>query len=293
MSIYKRKFSEKVFSLLVIIACIFASALFIYPILYCISMSVSNAEILGSKNIKLMPVGFTLQSYDYLLSDGRILRYYLNTITYAITGTLETLLVTSMIAYSLSVRTFSGKKYITVFLLITMFFGGGLVASYLWIIKLGLINTLWVMILPGVGAWNVIIYKTFFSQLPDSLKESARIDGCSHFRILFTIVIPLSKPLLATMALFSIVGHWNDYFTALIYLRDVDMHPVQMLLRKLLVTLDYKDMQFLSQADRLSLTNTRTVKCAAIIITIAPVLSVYPFLQKYFAKGILVGSIKG
>jgi len=290
---YQRNLVEKIGYILIISAMVLLSLSFIYPILYTLSMSVSDAKQLGPRNIKILPVGFTLQSYQYLLSDGRILRYYLNTILYASTGTMVSLLLTSMIAYSLSISTFSGKRVMTVYLLITMFFSGGMIASYLLMIKLDLIDTLWIMILPGVSAWSVIIYKTFFNQLPQSLKESARIDGASHIRVLFTIVIPLSKALLATMALFSIVGHWNSYLQALIYLRNTDLHPIQMLLRKLLIIFDYKDMQFMTQEQRLLLTSSRTVKSAAIIITIAPILSVYPFMQKHFAKGILVGSLKG
>lgn len=283
---------EKIAYAGIILFILIMTASFLYPIVYTLSMSVTNAELLGSKNIRLLPVGFTLQSYQYLLSDGRILRYYLNTIIYAATGTVESLVITSMIAYSLSNKTFSGRGLITIYLLVTMFFGGGLIATYLLMYRLGLVNTLWIMILPGVGAWSIIVYKTFFARLPQSIKESALMDGASHTRILFTIIIPLSKPLLATMALFCIVGQWNSYLQALIYLQDSDLYPIQMLLRKLLVTLDYKDMQFLSLEDRLVLTSSRTVKCAAVIITIAPVLCVYPFLQKYFTKGFLVGSIK-
>ena len=285
---------DRVINIVLILFFIVLSAIFIYPLLYSLSLSVCDAQKLGTQNIKLLPVGFTLQSYQYLLSDGRILRYYINTILYASTGTFVTLLLTSMIAYPLSIKTFSGRGWITIFLLITMFFSGGLIPTYLLIAKMKMLNTIWVMILPGaIGAWNVIVYKTFFSQLPDSLVESARIDGASHITVLFMIIIPLSKALLATMALFSLVGFWNDYLRALIYLQKTDMQPIQMLLRKLLVTLDYKDMQFINQANRLALTSSRTVKCAAVIITVAPILCVYPYLQKYFAKGILVGSIKG
>lgn len=290
---FQRNPVEKIGYILIVTVMVLLSLSFIYPIFYTLSLSVSDAKLLGPRNIKLLPVGFTLQSYQYLLSDGRILRYYLNTILYASTGTMVSLLLTSMIAYALSISTFSGKKVITIYLLITMFFGGGMIATYLLMIKLHLLDTLWIMILPGVGAWSVIIYKTFFNQLPQSLKESARIDGASHIRVLFTIVIPLSKALLATMTLFSIVGHWNSYLQALIYLRNTDLHPIQMLLRKLLIIFDYKDMQFLTQEQRLVLTSSRTVKSAAVIITIAPILSVYPFMQKHFAKGILVGSLKG
>ena len=201
-------------------------------------------------------------------------------------------MTTSLVAYSLSVSTFSGRKVITIFLTVTMFFSGGMVPSYLLMQRLGLMNTIWAMVLPGISAYNVMVYKTFFKQLPSSLKEAAKVDGAGHFRILFTIVLPLSKALLATMALFSIVGHWNSYLNAVLYLKSKDKHPIQMLLRSLLITLEMSEDEGMRLMAEQVTTNTRTVKGAGVMIAMIPILCVYPFMQKYFAKGVMVGSVK-
>ena len=202
-------------------------------------------------------------------------------------------------AYPLTVKEFKGKKLINVLLLITMFFGGGLIPSYLNIRNLGMLNTLWVMIIPGcVSAWNVIMFVNFFNTIPDSLRESATIDGAGHLRILVFIVIPLSKALLATVSLFTIVGYWNDYFTALIYLTDSDKMPIQIFLRKIMISMDITQGNTSSGSDMSRMldmvnANPRTVKAAAAILTMLPILCVYPFLQKYFAKGVMIGAVKG
>lgn len=266
---------------------------FLFPLVMTLAISFSESLKLGSKPIGIWPIGFTLDSYKMLLSDGRILRYYLNTILYASTGTVLMLFSTSLMAYPLTFRDFQGKTLITILLTITMFFGGGLIPYYLVVLKLGLINTLWALILPGaISAWNVFIFRTFFSSIPDSLRESAWMDGAGHFTVLFMIIVPLSRPLLATFTLFSVVGFWNDFFSALIFLRSQAKQPVQLFLRRILVLMDFQDVQnaaFLKMFVNLS---SRTVKGAAVIITIIPILCVYPFLQKYFAKGIMVGAIK-
>ena len=208
-----------------------------------------------------------------------------------------TLTLTGMLAYPLTARDFKGKWVISVMLLITMFFGGGMIPTYLVYKDMyHLTNTLWVMILPGaVSAWNVIIFKNFFNSIPVELREAAQIDGAGHFRVLFQIVMPLSKPLLATIGLFTIVGHWNGYFNALLYLDSADKFPIQMFLRKILVLSEISsgaDLQNLDILRQLANTNPTTVKAAATIITIIPILCVYPFLQKYFTKGMMLGSVK-
>jgi putative aldouronate transport system permease protein len=238
----------------------------------------------------MIPTGFSLEAYEYLLFRGDILRYYRNTVFYAVAGTLINLTVTSMIAYTLTFRDFSGRKGITILLVITMFFHGGLIPTYLLVRSLGLIDTVWAIIIPpAIIPWNVIIFRTFFQTIPDSLKDSAFMDGAKHRTVLFRIIVPLSKPLLATFTLFMLVFFWNDWFHPVIYLRDRDLYPIQMLLRRLTIQLEPLDHMVTSENVYLS----RTVKAAAIMITITPILCVYPFLQKYFAKGILIGSIKG
>ena len=273
------------------------SAVFLYPLLMTLGLSFSSPKALVGQNVILLPKGFTLQSYQTILSDPTILRYYWNTIVYASTGTLTSLLLTSLLAYPLTVAEFKGKKLINILLLITMFFGGGMIPSYLNIRNLHMINTIWAMILPGaISAWNVIMFVNFFKGIPESLRESATIDGAGHVRILFSIVIPLSKALLATIALFTIVGFWNDYFSAMLYLDSTSKMPIQIFLRKILVNMELnegmaKDTDMSRLMDMIN-ANPRTVKAATTIVTILPILCVYPFLQKYFTKGMMLGAVK-
>ncbi len=262
-----------------------------------LGLSFSSAKALVGQNVILMPKGFSLQSYQTILADPKILRYYLNTIIYASTGTLVSLLLTALLAYPLTVKEFRGKKLINILLLITMFFGGGMIPTYLTIRNLHMINTIWAMILPGaISAWNVIMFVNFFNGIPESLRESATIDGAGHLRILFFIVIPLSKALLATIALFTIVGFWNDYFNAMLYLDSTSKMPIQIFLRKILVNMEINEGN--AQNNEMSRlldminANPRTVKAAATIVTIIPILCVYPFLQKYFTKGMMLGAVK-
>lgn len=281
------------FDVFLVILMILLSCAFLYPLLNMLALSVSDAQALKSSPIYLLPVGFSLESYRALLNDNRILLYYWNTVKYAAVGTVIMLLTTSLMAYPLSITALRGRKLISVILTITMFFGGGLIPYYVTIMRLKLIDTFWVMVLPGaISAYNVIVFKTFFMSIPESLKESAFLDGAGHLRVLFSIVLPLSKAVLATFALFSIVGYWNDYLTALLYLRDDKKYPIQLLIRRLLVLMDYKDASTAQLLKDFRSISTRTTKAAATIITVVPILCVYPFMQKYFAKGVLVGSIK-
>ncbi len=291
----KRRWS--LFDVVNTIFLVLLSAIFLYPLLMTLGLSFSSAKELVGKNVILMPIGFSLQSYQTILADPAILRYYLNTILYAGTGTITSLLLTSLMAYPLTVSEFKGKKVINVLLLITMFFGGGMIPTYLTIRNLHMIDTLWAMILPGaISAWNVIMFVNFFKEIPDSLRESATIDGAGHVRILFAIVIPLSKALLATIALFTIVGFWNDYFNAMLYLDSTTKMPIQIFLRKILVNMEInrgntQDTDMSRLLDMIN-ANPRTVKAAVTIITILPILCVYPFLQKYFTKGMMLGAVK-
>ena len=281
------------FDVFLVILMILLSCAFLYPLLNMLALSISDAQTLKSSPIYLLPVGFSLESYKALLGDNRILLYYWNTIKYAAVGTFIMLLTTSLMAYPLSIPALRGRRLVSVILTITMFFGGGLIPYYVTIMRLKLIDTFWVMVLPGaISAYNVIVFKTFFMSIPESLKESAFLDGAGHMRVLFSIVLPLSKAVLATFALFSIVGYWNDYLTALLYLRDDRKYPIQLLMRRLLVLMDYKDASTAQLLKDFRSISSRTTKAAATIITVVPILCIYPFMQKYFAKGVLVGSIK-
>jgi len=211
----------------------------IYPVFYMFSLSLSDPAAVSEGKVKVFPVGFSLDAYKFVLSDPRIGQSYLNTILYAGLFCFFSLFFTSLTAYPLSVDYFSGKRVITILYAITMFFGGGLVPYYLALKSYRMINTIWVMVIPGcVSAWNVVIYRTFFRDIPSSLRESAYIDGANDFVILFAIILPLSKPLLATMALFAIVGKWNDYFNSLLFITDSNKYPLQMILRSLVMKVE-------------------------------------------------------
>ena len=281
------------FDVVLVVIMVLLSAMFLYPLLNMLALSFSDSQELKSLPVYLWPKGFSLESYKALLGDSRTLLYYWNTVKYASVGTVIMLLTTSLMAYPLSIPALRGRRFVSVLLTITMFFGGGMIPYYVTIMQLGMINTFWVMVIPGaISAYNVIVFKTFFMSIPEALRESASLDGAGHVRILFQIVLPLSKAVLATFALFSIVGYWNDYMTALLYLRDDTKYPIQLLMRRLLVLMDYKDASTAQMLKDFQKISTRTTKAAATIITVVPVLCVYPFMQKHFAKGVLVGSIK-
>ena len=267
----------------------------LYPVIYVLSTSFSESDrLVMTGNVNLLPKGFTLAAYRTIFMDRKLPQYYVNSIFYALASTAFQIFITSLLAYPLSIKTFSVRKPLTLLMLITMYFSGGLIPYYLLLQKLGLVDSRLVMIVPGgLAVWNVIIFKTFFQQDPVELREAAYIDGANDFTILFRIVWPLSKPLLATFAIFGIVGSWNDYFTAFLFLNSESKMPIQILLRRILI-----EIQMQKEMDRLNLFTTgvkdmRVIQSAVIMTTIAPILLVYPFFQKYFARGILLGSLKG
>jgi len=275
---------------------IFIIIIMLYPLLNVISLSLSSSSAINRGAISWYPKGWNISGYKIILQDPMLVRAYVNTILYAAASTVLTLTFTSMVAYSLSIKEFIFKKQLTIFFTITMFFGGGMIPTYLIIKNLHLINTFTVMVLPGcVSAFNVIIFRTFFQGIPGELREAGIIDGANDLVILSKIIIPLSKPLLATFALFTIVGQWNSWFSALIYLTDSKRYPLQMILRRIL---NQNSGELLSGSAALiaqgqGTINPLNIQMASVIVVLFPILCLYPFLQKYFVKGMLVGSIKG
>lgn len=268
----------------------------IYPFAYIIFASFSLPDrLMAHTGLLLKPLGFTLKGYDFVFRDPGIITGYLNTIFYVVAGTSFSLFCTSIAAYVLSRKNLKYTKYLMAIIVFTMYFGGGLIPYYLVIKQLGLINNRLVMILPGaISTWNMIIMRTSFREIPDSIEESAKIDGASDFTILFKIILPLSKALLATMVLFYGVAIWNDWFTSLIFMKDSTKYPLQLVLRKILIV---NDTSASTNAGRLGLLEQneykRLIKYCAIVVSVVPVILAYPFLQKYFVKGVMVGSIKG
>ena len=274
--------------------------LMLYPIIYVFAISLSSAQAVDQGDFFLWPRDFSLDAYRVVFSEPNMGRSYLNTVFYAFTNTFLGMAFTSMLAYALSVQDYVLKKPITVMLTITMFISGGLIPGYLLNKALHLIDTVWVMIIPGISAYNVVLYRTFFQGNAMQLREAAMIDGAGEFRIYLRIVTPLSIAIYATLGLFSLVGNWNGWFGAMIYLRREELFPYQLLLRRILDSItttlqraNQGDDEYLRQAMKNSRYNARNIQMAAIFIGMAPILCVYPFVQKYFVKGVFVGSIKG
>jgi putative aldouronate transport system permease protein len=241
----------------------------------------------------------TLRAYEFIFSSDRTLRGFAISIFITVVGTVYGLLVQASAAYAMSKKYLPGRRFFLVIITFTMFFSGGLIPYYLLIKNMHLINTIWVLILPGgISVWNFVIMKSFFNVLPVSLEESAKLDGANDIVVLLRIVLPLSMPLLATFALFSAVGIWNAWFDALIFLQDRKLHPLTLVMRELIFnsTLPPEmQSQFVaaSEKNRSTPIFDEAVKMATVIVATVPILCVYPWLQKYFAKGVMLGSIKG
>jgi len=264
----------------------------LYPFVFIFSASISDSAALGRGEIWLFPKGFNLDAYDIVLDDEQVWISYGNTIWYVVVGTAINMILTTLTAYPLSRKNFSGRNKIMMFVAFTMFFSGGLVPSYLLVKELGLMNTRWAIVVPaGISTWNLIIMRTFFESIPQSLHEAATIDGCSEIGIMTRIFLPLSLPVIAVMVLFYAVGHWNSYFSALVYLNDQNLYPLQMHLRKILIQFNQNEM--LEQLTQGRDVVGQSVRYATIIVSTVPILLIYPFLQKYFVKGVMLGAVKG
>jgi putative aldouronate transport system permease protein len=280
---------------------ILSVAIVLYPLIYIISASISNPQAVNSGEMWLFPKGFTMEGYKTILQNNSIWRGYLNTIYYTVLGTSINLIVTLPAAYALSRPDFYGHKTFTTFMLITMFVSGGLIPSYLLVKNLHMLNTVWALVLPGaVSVYNIVVTRTFFqTTIPREMEEAAIIDGCSDFKLFFKIILPLSTPIIAVMALFYGVGHWNSYFSALIYLSDKSMYPLQMVLREILVLNDMSSTPtggMTAEMAELMYSKQQLaaiIKYGVMIVSTLPIIVVYPFLQKYFVKGMMVGSVKG
>jgi putative aldouronate transport system permease protein len=272
-----------------------------YPLVYMVSASISNPKLVGSGEMWLWPMDITFDGYKRVFENSNIWVGYGNTILYTVVGTAINLAVTLPAAYALSRKDFLGRNFFMGLFMVTMFFGGGLVPTYLLIKEMHMINTIWAIVLPSAASiWNIIVARTFFqSTLPTEVQEAAQIDGCTNLRLFTKIVLPLSMPIIAVMALFYGVGHWNSYFSALIYLNDAAKYPLQLVLRQILVlqetaaqgggAMDSASASALNSKAEIA----ALVKYAVIIVATVPVIAIYPFLQRYFVQGVMIGSVKG
>ncbi|MDD9271209.1 carbohydrate ABC transporter permease [Paenibacillus sp. GCM10023248] len=264
------------------------------PFIYIISVSFAEPEEVLRRGFILFPTTFSLEGYRYIFSTQTIVNSLFVTIGITVAGTFINLLFTSLLAYPLSRADFAGRKLFMMMIVFTMLFHGGILPTFLVVKALGMLNSYWSLLIPNaISAFNLIVVVSFFRELPEGLEEAAKIDGCSDVGLLFRIVLPLSAPVLATFALFYAVGHWNTFFNAIMYINDSKMWPIQVWLRQIVI-LSQGGIGDSTQFDQNYIAPPSTIiKMAVIVISTVPILIVYPFLQKHFAKGVLLGSVKG
>ena len=278
---------------------VFLSAVLVimlYPLIYVVSASFSSPDAVANGKVFLFPVDITTIGYEAVFQNQKIVTGFLNSVFYLVAGTALNLMMTMLAAYPLSRKEFYGKKLVTGIFVFTMYFSGGLVPSYLLMKNLGLLDTRAVLIIPvAMSVWNVIIARTYLqSTIPDELFEAASLDGCSEIGFFLRIVLPLSKPIMAVLVLYYGVGHWNSYFNAMIYLKSPDLQPLQIVLREILL-LGNVDMTMITDAAALEKMQglSNLLKYAVIVVASLPMMCIYPFVQKYFVKGVMVGAVKG
>ena len=288
---------ERLFDGMIYIVLFLVLALMVYPLIYVVSCSFSDPLLVLRGEIRLLPRGFHLDSYAAVLKENKLLRGYMNTILYTVAGTLINILLTTTGAYALSCENLRGRKMITRFIIFTMLFSGGLIPTYIVVSNLNLLNTMWSIVLPNaVSVTNFIIMKSSFENgIPKDLKEAARVEGCSNIGVFTKIVLPLSKSIIAVMVIFYSVGHWNEYFNALLYITDKAKPPLQVILRDILISNELTEM--MGNVNQLN-SETRAMiaegmKYSTIVLSSLPMILLYPFFQKYFVKGVMVGSVKG
>ena len=265
----------------------------LYPVLYIVAASFSDPQAVVSGEVFILPVRPTLRGYEAVFKNKKILTGFANSVYYLVVGTLLNLVMTMLCAYPLSRKEFYGRGIFTGIVVFTMFFDAGIISNYMVVQSAGLMNSIWAIILPGaINVWYMIIMRTFFSDIPEELFESARLDGANDLTIFVKMVLPLSKAVLATMVLFYAVGFWNQWLQPLIYLNDRNRFPMQLILRNIVLGTDAALSKSMSASADMA-TMSLNIKYAVIFITILPILMVYPFVQKYFVKGVMVGSVKG
>lgn len=296
----KQTFGDKVMLTIIYIFLILLTFVTFYPFWNSIVISFNEGKDTMLGGITFWPREFTFDNYAIVFQDKRLINAFMISILRTVVGTVMSVFATAVLAYGLSKKELIGRKYIMIFCLLTMFFSGGLIPTFILIRGLGLMNSFWVMIIPSlILVWNMIIFRTFFQQLPVGLEESAKIDGAGYWGIFFRIILPLSGPVIATLALFTAVFHWNDWFFPSIYLTSEELVPIQTLLQKILNVntassakgqMDAGALAHMSEA--LSSVTGKSLSMATMMVATLPIVMVYPFVQKHFVKGVLIGSLK-
>ena len=283
---------DKAYNILVVVFLVILSLIVIYPLYYMLIVSISDGYEVVRGDIKFFPKGINIQAYRFILQRPSIAQSYTNTIFYTVVGTMVNVAMTALCAFPLSRKKLYGRGIFTFIVVFTMFFDAGMISNFMVVNTLGLTNT-WLSIIlpPAINVWYMIIMRTFFDDIPEELHESAYIDGANDLVIFTRIILPLSKAVLATMVLFYAVWHWNSFFPALIYLNDKELYPMQLILRNIVLEGGAGGLSTGLSSDVAAM--ERNIKYAVIFITVLPILIVYPFAQKYFVKGVMVGSVKG
>ncbi|WP_042203891.1 carbohydrate ABC transporter permease [Paenibacillus camerounensis] len=270
-----------------------------YPFWNAGVISFNNGTDTMRGGVTFWPRQFSLENYSVVFQDSRLINGFVISVLRTVIGTFAAIAATAVFAYGMSKSELMGRRFYMVFCIITMYFSGGLIPSFLLIRELGMFNSFWVMVIPGlISVWNMIIFRTFFKGIPAGLEESARIDGCSNWGVLMRIVLPLSGPVIATLSLFTAVYHWNDWFTPSIYLSNVDLMPIQTKLQQILNSnimseqMAQLDAAAQGRMNKMRAVTTKSLSMATMMVATIPILCVYPFLQKYFVKGVMVGSLK-
>lgn len=290
-----RSVSDRIYMAFIYVMLVLAMLLVLVPFIFILASSFSSAEAISAGKVLFWPVGFNVEGYKMILETSSVWRSFLMSLFYMVAGTLISLVLTILLAYPLTRKDFKANSFITVLMIITMFFSGGMIPSYLLIDRLNMLDTVWAILLPtALSAYNVVLVRTYMSSnIPKDLYECASLDGCSDFRYLVSIVIPLSKTIIAVMALLYGVGIWNNYFNAMMYIRDRNLYPFQLVLRDVLV-LNMgvgNPSDIAEQQERLMF--SYLLKYSTIVVGSLPVMIAYPFVQKYFVKGIMIGALKG
>ena len=288
----------RIFSVLNIVLMILICLMIIFPLYYMFIVSISDGAAIMSGQVNFLPVGFSLRAYRAAFKDANFIKSYWNTVVITACGTTVNLLMTTLFAYPLSRRDLMGRKLLMKIAVFTMFFTGGMIPSYMLVNSLGMNNTYWALILPGaINVYNATIMRTFFEGIPMDLTEAAYVDGANDVRILWQVILPLSKPILFTLLLFYAVGHWNGFFSALLYLSDKSTYPIQMFVRSVVFSGDTLAMSMASYnsstemgAEMLS---EEGAKYAIILLSMVPILVVFPFVSRYFKSGVMIGAVKG
>ncbi|MBS5315108.1 MAG: carbohydrate ABC transporter permease [Clostridiales bacterium] len=294
----KENFTDRLIQGFIYLVVIALCLLIIIPCINVLALSFNDGADAAKGGIYFWPRVFTLDNYKEVFADGKIMKSYGITIARTFIGTSLSLIVTTLAAFALKEEKLPGRKIITMLITFTMLFGGGMIPTYIQYKNLHLLNSFWVYVIPGmVGVTNLLMVRTFFESIPDSLEESAKLDGCGYFKIYTQIVLPLSKPVLAVVGLYTAVGHWNDWFAGAFYMNSSKLWPVQTVLQQMLsrAMASSQEVKIASQAiaQANSAVTSDSLKMAAVVITTVPILCIYPFAQKYFAKGAMIGAVKG